>query len=182
MQAIAKKALAGCFKGGMAGCIVGLCIGAAATVANSILFHEVLPLTYKVKGKVIVFRMSSLLSEKKINEDVQTLSTYQHCAPNLYDQGARLTQRAIDINDTFHLVREQGKDGVKELAHLVSVAKRADALWRGLSYAVKDANDKLGAEETLQAALNIHFSFEEMIASMRETFRLAPNIADPNTT
>lgn len=173
------KILNGGLKGAMAGGITGLCVGAIVTIANTFLFVEKETLTYTLKGVKVSFHDMHTVEDKQIVDDLETLAVYKNCSLQRYNQGCRMTQKAVDIYNAFLKVRQAGHDGIREMAKFQETIKRADTLWRGLHYAVKDLGDKYGAEETLQAGINIQFSFDKILADMREEYRQNPQIKDP---
>ena len=166
-------------KGSLGGGIVGFCIGAASCIINSFLFTKVTPLWYSHKGEKRLFRGFEIVADTKMEEDIRTLAIYRDCRPDAFDAACHLMQNVVDVYTAFKAARAKGKDGVRYIAKMHRSALRVDTLWRGLHYAVKDAKDQYGGEETLKAAMNIHFAIEGLLAEMREDFQLNEQIELP---
>lgn len=176
VRQIAGKALHKGVDGALWGAALGLCLGAATSVANSVLYTADPPVTYTYKGRDYKFRGLAPLKDLKLEEDVRVMSLYRDRAPRTFNRACRLMQHLIDIYTAFQIERAAGSDGVKLIAAFKQTCIRVDTYWRSFHYAVKDSLDTVGEQDTKKAEFNIHFSIVELLHSMRKEFEMNQQI------
>lgn len=158
-------------KGALAGTLFGFALGAAGCVANMILFEQEKQVHFKnSRSKILKFRYSDKLEKYAIKDDIRILSKYRKYDEKSFNRASVHTQHLIDIYDAFVKKIEDGKDVVKDIAKFHAGAMKADGAWRNLFYAVQKAGDTIGLEEARGASMNLHVSFEGILASMRDEF------------
>ena len=172
VKEIAGRAAHKAIDGAMWGAGLGVCLGAATSVANSVLYTADPAVTYLYKGKQYTFRGMTPIKDLQLEQDVRTMSKYQDRAPAVYNKACRLLQHLVDIYSAFQIERAAGKDAVKLIAAFKQTAIRVDTYWRSFYYAVKDSRDAVGHEDTKKSAFNIHFSAVELLHSMRKEFEM----------
>jgi hypothetical protein len=156
-------------RGAIAGSLFGFALGAAGCVANMILFEQEKHVHFKnSKSKTLKFRYSDNLEKYNFKDDIKILFKYRKYDQFSYNRAAVHTQHLIDIYDSFCVKIKNGKDVVKSITKFHAGAMKADEAWRNLFYSVQKAGDVIGLEEARGAAMNLHVSFEGILASMRD--------------
>lgn len=163
-------------KGAAAGALIGLGLGCASSIANMFLFKRETPLTYTRKGKTYTLKGFDTIKEMKIEEDLRDIMKHRKVLPFAYNNGCHLMQHSINLYTSFKQQRAAGKDGMQCIVKFQKAAIRVDTFFRALNQAIKDSGERLAAEENHQSILNIHFSLEQILHSMREEWRLEPQL------
>jgi hypothetical protein len=159
---VARKGLTGA----VAGAAAGFVMSAAAALVNRFTGAGPPPvLAYTYKGEPHVF---SKLNEigMDLEEDLWVLEQYKS-----YDVAAHgVACRAVQhfINFWFRFEQDiDSKNHVVHIARMRKAAKKADGNFRHLLYAVKNAHFDVAEEEVEKASMNIHFTFENLLAEAR---------------
>lgn len=174
LHAIVSQATKGCMVGGL----VGLILGGVTSVANMILYEKQEPLRYQdSKNQSQTFRLLDKFTPKfNLFEDLRILMKYRSYNEKAFNAGCTLTQRLIDIKNTFVDDRKKGQNAASCIGSYQKIAMRADRQWRRLFQAIQQKNDAIGLKEAEGSAMNLHVAYEDVLGGMRTEFQSNPQL------
>lgn len=177
LSEIVSKGGQGC----MIGAFAGFLMGATTAAANHILFEKQPTLCYETRSrKSVLFRdLKTYNALFNLEAELRILMKYKAYNLSVFNGACALTQRIVDLKNTFETKRKSGQDAVDIIAKFHKTAMSADQQWRLFCKSIAAQGDAIGTKEAQESAMNLHVAFEHELASMRNQFQLSPQVQKP---
>jgi hypothetical protein len=160
-----SKGLYGAAAGGAAGFVLAV----AAFAVNAIFNGGPPPvLAYAYNGEQVVMKGLEQYADLCLDEDLKVIDEYKSYDAVAHGMACRAVQRFMEFHNHYDKHKRKGKSGIAYIARMQKAAKRADSNFRKLLFTLKAIKFQVAAEEVEKAVMNIHFSFEKLIALARD--------------
>jgi hypothetical protein len=161
---VGVRGIRGALAGGAAGFVLAIVASAVGLVMGG---HEP-ELTYNYKGTTLTFKNLDSMSDLNMDEDLTTIDQYKSYNINAHGIACKAVQRFIDFHSQYVRDNQLMRDCTVHIARMHKAAKRADSNFRRLLYSLKEINFVVAADDVEQASMELHVSFEKVIALARE--------------
>lgn len=169
---IGTKGARGALAGGCAGFVLGT---AAAALSIFMGGEDTPPLSYNYKGTELVFENLEVVQDAQMEEDMATIDQYKTYNISAHGTACKAVQRFIDFYIQYQRDSHKRKNCTVHITRMQKAAKRADGSFRKLLYSLKEIHFDVAATDVEQAAMELHVSFEKIIALAREESLLRDN-------
>jgi hypothetical protein len=160
-----RKGMYGAAAGGAAGFVLALAATAINMVFNA---GPPPPLFYQYKKEQWLFSGLEKYSDLCLDEDLKVVDEYRAYDADAHGVACRAVQRFLELHDHYEKLKLKGRSGITYIARMQKAAKKADSSFRKLLFTLKTINFQIAADDVEKAIMNIHFTFEKLIALARE--------------
>lgn len=160
-----RKGVYGAAAGGAAGFVLAVAAAAVNMLYNA---GPPPPLMYRYKDDDILFVGLGQYSDLCLDEDLKVVDEYKAYDAAVHGVACKAVQRFIEFHNHYEKLKRKGKPGMTYIARMQKAAKKADSSFRKLLFTLKTINFQVAADDVEKAIMNIHFSFEKLIALARD--------------